>query len=131
MPIPASVKRGTPPFIFPKRMVATGLSMLQLKVLRSILRVLNFVLQAIHEPHSAATGFVQGRSIVDNAQAHAGKHYVYNLDLKDFFHSFDRNRVKLGFMKKPFNLRKEKSKEELAFFLSCLCTHPFEVDSED
>ena len=100
------------------------------KGFRSILRVLNFLLQAISEPHSAATGFVLERSIVDNAKAHVGKHYVYNLDLKDFFHSFDRNRVKLGFMKKPFNLNKNNDKEELAFFLSCLCTHPFEIEGK-
>lgn len=100
------------------------------KGLRSILRVLNFLLQSINEPHPAATGFVLDKSIVDNAKAHAGKHYVYNLDIKDFFHSFDRNRVKLGFMKEPFNLNKDKKKEELAFFLSCLCTHPFEINGE-
>ncbi|MEP6262744.1 MAG: reverse transcriptase family protein [Gillisia sp.] len=100
------------------------------KGLRSILRVLNFVLQAVNEPHPAATGFVLDRSIVDNAKAHVGKHYVYNLDIKDFFHSFDRNRVKMGFMRKPFNLNKDKNKEELAFFLSCLCTHPFEIEGE-
>ena len=98
------------------------------KGLRSILRVLNFILQAINEPHPAATGFVLDKSIVDNANEHVGKHYVYNLDLKDFFHSFDRNRVKMGFLMKPFNLRKEK--EPLAFLLSCLCTHPFEVEGE-
>lgn len=100
------------------------------KGLRSILRVVNFVLQAVNEPHPAATGFVLDRSIVDNAKAHVGKHYVYNLDIKDFFHSFDRNRVKMGFMRKPFNLNKDKNKEELAFFLSCLCTHPFEIEGE-
>ncbi|QED36698.1 RNA-directed DNA polymerase [Antarcticibacterium arcticum] len=100
------------------------------KGLRIILRSLNFILQAISEPHAAATGFVPDRSIVDNARAHVGKHYVYNLDIKDFFHSFDRNRVKMGFMRKPFNLKANENKEKLAFFLSCLCTHPFEVEGE-
>src|SRR5690606_12985970 len=98
------------------------------KGLRSILRTLNFVLQCMTEPHAAATGFVLGKSIVDNAKAHVGKNYVLNLDLKDFFHSFDRNQVKLAFMYAPFNLRGEK--EPLAFMLASLCTHPFEVDGE-
>jgi RNA-directed DNA polymerase len=98
------------------------------KGLRSILKILNFILQAVYDYHPAATGFVQNKSIVDNAKAHTGKAYVYNLDIKDFFHSFDRNRVKMGFYRKPFNLKKEK--EELAFFLACLCTHPFEVNGE-
>lgn len=73
-------------------------------------------------------GFVYERSIVDNAAAHKGQHYVYNLDLKDFFHSFDRNRVKMGFLRKPFNLKNDK--EPIAFLLACLSTHPFEVNGE-
>ncbi|QKG79312.1 reverse transcriptase family protein [Tenuifilum thalassicum] len=96
--------------------------------LKSILRVLNFVLQCIYEPHKAATGFVLNKSIVDNAKKHLGQNYVYNIDLKDFFHSFDRNRVKIGFMYEPFNLKGDK--ESLAFLLACLCTHPLEVDGE-
>ncbi|MAN60071.1 MAG: RNA-directed DNA polymerase [Flavobacteriaceae bacterium] len=98
------------------------------KGLKSILRSLNFVLQCIYEPHKAATGFVRDKSIVDNAKKHVGHHYVFNLDLKDFFHSFDRNRVKMGFIYEPFNLGGDK--EPLAFLLASLCTHPFEVDGE-
>src|SRR5690554_1848151 len=98
------------------------------KGLKSILQVLNLVLQSIAEPHKAATGFVLNKSIVDNAQKHVNKHYVLNLDLKDFFHSFDRNRVKMGFMYEPFNLNGEK--EPLAFLLGSLCTHPFKTDGE-
>jgi len=98
------------------------------KGLKSILRSLNFVLQCIYEPHKAATGFIRDKSIVDNAKKHVGHHYVLNLDLKDFFHSFDRNRVKMGFIYEPFNLGGDK--EPLAFLLACLCTHPFEIDGE-
>lgn len=96
------------------------------KGLKSILRALNFVLQCIYEPHEAATGFVLEKSIVDNARKHLGQHYVLNMDLKDFFHSFDRNRVKMGFMYEPFNLNGDK--EPLAFLIASLCTHPFEID---
>lgn len=96
--------------------------------LKSILRSLNFVLQCIYTPQQAATGFVINKSIVDNARQHAGNNYVYNLDLKDFFHSFDRNRVKMGFMFEPFNLNGDR--EPLAFFLACLCTHPFDIEGE-
>lgn len=93
--------------------------------LKSILRALNFVLQCVYEPHNAATGFVLNKSIVDNAKIHTGNRFVYNIDLKDFFHSFDRNKVKRGFANEPFNLN-----EELAFLLACLCTHAIEVDGE-
>lgn len=96
------------------------------KGLKTILQSLNFALQCLYTPHNAASGFVQGKSVVDNAKKHAGHFYVFNTDLKDFFHSFDRNRVKRGFMKAPFNLKGEK--EPLAFLLASLCTHPFEVD---
>jgi RNA-directed DNA polymerase len=98
------------------------------KGMKSLLRSLNFVLQCIYEPHEAATGFVLERSIVDNAKKHVGHHYVLNMDLKDFFHTFDRNRVKMGFMYEPFNLNGDK--EPLAFLLASLCTHPFEIDGE-
>ncbi len=98
------------------------------KGLKSILRSLNFVLQCVYEPHEAATGFVLAKSIVDNAKKHVGHHYVLNMDLKDFFHTFDRNRVKMGFMYEPFNLN--GAKEPLAFLLASLCTHPFEIDGE-
>ncbi len=96
--------------------------------LKSILRPLNFILQCMYEPHKAATGFVLNKSITDNAKKHVGHRYVYNMDLKDFFHSFDRNRVKLAFMSEPFNLNGDK--EPLAFLLASLCTHPFEIDGE-
>lgn len=98
------------------------------KGLKSILRSLNFVLQCVYEPHEASTGFVLERSIVDNAKKHVGHHYVLNMDLKDFFHTFDRNRVKMGFIYEPFNLISDK--EPLAFLLASLCTHPFEIDGE-
>lgn len=99
------------------------------KGLKSILRALNFVLQCVHEPHAAATGFILEKSIVYNAKKHVGNHYVLNIDLKDFFHSFDRKWVKYGFSYEPFNLRGSAEKEELAFMLACLCTHPLEIDN--
>lgn len=93
-----------------------------IKGLKALLKVLNVVLQCCSEPHKSANGFVQDKSIVTNAQLHIGKHYVYNIDLKDFFHSFDRNRVKMAFLKEPFLLNGDK--EPLAFFIASLCTHP-------
>ena len=96
--------------------------------LKSILRSLNFVLQCMFEPHKAATGFVLNKSIVDNAKMHIGKNYVYNIDLKDFFHSFDRNRVKMGFLYEPFDLGGKR--EPLAFMLASLCTHPLKIAGE-
>jgi RNA-directed DNA polymerase len=98
------------------------------KGLKSILRSFNFILQCLYEPHKSVTGFVLEKSIVDNARKHVGRNYVLNMDLKDFFHAFDRNRVKLALMYEPYNLNLDK--EPLAFLLASLCTHPLHIDGE-
>jgi len=99
-----------------------------IKGLKSILRYLNLILQSIYEPHRAATGFVLKKSVVDNAKKHVGHYYVFNIDIKNFFYSFDRNRVKQVFMREPFNL--SSGKEPIAFMLASLCTHPIEIDNK-
>lgn len=79
--------------------------------LKSLQKTLNFILNCIFEPHSAAMGFVRNRSIVDNARIHEGSKYVYNIDLKDFFTSIDQARVWKCLQLEPFNLNKESSEE--------------------
>jgi retron-type reverse transcriptase len=90
--------------------------------LKSILKSLNFILQLTHSPNQNAKGFIPGVSITDNAKYHVGQNYVYNIDLKDFFHSFEKKRVKGAFMLPPFKLT--DTKEPLAYLLANLCTHP-------
>jgi RNA-directed DNA polymerase len=99
-----------------------------IKGLNSLLKSLNIILQSIAEPHRLAFGFVLNKSIVDNAKIHLNKNYVYNIDLKDFFHSFDRKRVKTVFSQEPFNLKGDK--EPIAFLLASLCTHPLLIDDK-
>ena len=125
---PANCKKRYQTFTIKKKSGANRTINAPVRGLKSILRPLNLILQYMYEPQQAATGFVLNRSIVDNAQKHVGHNYVLNIDLKDFFHSFNRNRVKMGFFNPPFNLK--GNKEPLAFLLSSLCTHPFEVDGE-
>ena len=72
--------------------------------LKNILYYLNKIFQSIYTPSSAATGFVQGKSVVDNAQCHIGKNYVFNIDLKDFFPSITQPRVWKRFQLKPLNI---------------------------
>jgi RNA-directed DNA polymerase len=115
-------------FLIKKKSGAERIINAPVRGLKSILRSLNCVLQCLCEPNEAATGFVPNKSIVDNAKKHVGKNYVLNIDLKDFFHSFDRNKVKMAFMYEPFNLRGER--EPLAFMLASLCTHTIEIDDE-
>ena len=99
-----------------------------IKGLKALLKSLNLILQSIAEPHRLAFGFVLNKSIVDNAKIHLNKNYVYNIDLKDFFHSFDRKKVKTVFLQEPFNLKDDK--EPLAFLLASLCTHPLLIDDK-
>ena len=90
-----------------------------------LLQYFNVILQTLFTPHPSATGFVLDKSIATGAQMHIGKNYVYNIDLKDFFHSFERKRVKWMFTQAPFNLS-----EPLAFLLASLCTHPIEIEGQ-
>lgn len=101
--------------------------------LKTIQKCLNLVLQCIFEPHTAATGFVTGRSIVDNAMVHKGMHYVYNIDLKDFFPSIGFKRVKVCLGLPPFALNDEiqDGRGLLAFFIAHLCCASMEVERKD
>jgi len=86
-----------------------------------LLHCIDILVKKIYKPHHCAYGFIEGKSIVDNAKIHVGKNYVYNIDLKDFFHSFDLNKVKMGFYNPPFNLKGEL--EPIAYILACLTTY--------
>jgi len=52
-----------------------------------MLKGFNALLQQYYEPTTWCYGFVKGRSVVQNAQQHLGKHYILNIDIKDFFPS--------------------------------------------
>ncbi|PZV86346.1 reverse transcriptase (RNA-dependent DNA polymerase) [Algoriphagus aquaeductus] len=138
---PALCKKRYQTFIIKKKSGADRTIHAPVKGLKSLLQSLNLVLQCIHEPHEAATGFVLEKSIVDNAKKHVGHHYVLNIDLKDFFHSFDLYRVKFGLLNEVWGIktiskfRKEngasfQKMDELAFLMASLCTHSFEIDGE-
>ena len=86
------------------------------KGLMNILYYLNKIFQTVYTPSSAATGFVQGKSVVDNAQCHVEKNYVFNIDLKDFFPSITRARVKARLQLAPLNMS-----EPIALIIAGLC----------
>jgi len=102
--------------------------------LKAIQRSLNLILQTIFKPHSAAKGFVLGQSIKDNAKVHIGNHYVYNVDLKDFFYSVDQARVWKCLQLAPFNLgsKMEPNSEHknliIVNLISALCCTSIEVE---
>ena len=98
------------------------------KGLKEFQKALNIVLQTIHEPHNAATGFVLGKSIVDNSKVHVGQTYVYNLDLKDFFPSIDKSRVWGRLLVPPFNLGTTPERKKIANMMATLSCTPLEVE---
>ena len=57
--------------------------------LKDIMSCTADLLSEIYVPSDAAMGFIAGRSVKTNAEAHLGKCYVLNLDLSDFFPSID------------------------------------------
>ncbi len=83
---------------------------------RLLLRYLNEILKAIYMPSDFAMGFTEGRSIVNNAQKHIGKNYVFNIDLKDFFPSIDKSRVWKRLQLSPFNFS-----SDVAHIIAGLC----------
>lgn len=96
--------------------------------LKAIQRCLNLIFQTIYDVNPAATGFIRGKSIVDNANIHSGSYYVYNIDLKDFFSSIDQARLWGRLQHPPFNLNKKKGKLEIANIISSLCCQKMEVE---
>lgn len=68
---------------------------------------LNEIFKAVYSPSPYAMGFTCGRSVVDNALMHTNQHYVFNLDLKDFFPSIEQARVWKRLQLAPFNFTKE------------------------
>ncbi len=102
----------------------------QLKMLQTILNVL---LNVVVIPHEKAYGFVSGKSIVENARIHVKKNFVYNIDLKDFFHSVDQARVWTCLRLKPVNLTGDENNERdrLANMIAAICCKKILVERFD
>lgn len=83
-----------------------------------LLYLINIVLKALYTPNPSTMGFVEGKSVVDNAKLHVGHHYVFNIDLKDFFPSIPQARVWARLQCPPFNFTKD-----IASVIAGLCCH--------
>jgi len=78
-------------------------------------RILTNILDRI-PPHEAAHGFVRGRSILDFAAPHTGRHVLLRVDLQDFFPSFPGPRIQAFF-------RTAGYPEAVADLLGGICTN--------
>lgn len=99
-----------------------------IKGLKEFQKALNIILQCVFTPHVSATGFVLGKSIVDNAKVHTNQNYVYNIDLKDFFPSIEKSRVWGRLMIAPFNLSTSNERKKIANMIAVLCCTPMQVE---
>lgn len=88
------------------------------KQLALLLYLINILLKSVYIPHPAVMGFTEGRSVADNARMHIGHHYVFNIDLKDFFSSIPQARVWKRLQLPPFNFP-----QSIANVLAGLCCH--------
>lgn len=68
------------------------------------LECIKILLESVYKPKSYVTAFTKGRSIVNNAQIHVGSKWIYNIDLKDFFHSFTPDMITQALMRFPINM---------------------------
>lgn len=99
------------------------------KGLLAFQKVLNCIIQSVHQPHAKAYGFVVGKSIVDNANSHIGQQWVYNIDLKDFFPSIPSGRVYGRLLVPPFNLGNSPKRKKIANAIKALTTAPFGIEN--
>jgi RNA-directed DNA polymerase len=105
-------------FEIPKKSGGNREILSPIKSLKIIQRKLSQVFNSVYVPKPCVHGFVPGKSIVSNAYAHAGKMFVLNIDLKDFFPSINFGRVRGMFLAKPYSCN-----EEVATVLAKICCH--------
>jgi RNA-directed DNA polymerase len=74
-------------------------------------------LEELYRPSSRAHGYISGRGIKSNAESHAGKRFILNVDLENFFGTITRKRIRGRLMAAPYNLS-----NEVASAISRLCT---------
>ena len=61
-------------------------------------------LKQLYRAHPNAHGFVDARSVASNAAGHAGKRWVLNVDLEDFFPTINFGRIRGLLLRPPFEL---------------------------
>ena len=79
------------------------------------------VIELYYQPQPCVYGFVRGKSILDNAQCHTNKKYVYNVDISDYFESVTEKTIATRLMRPPFSFNHQIS--ETIARLSCICLH--------
>lgn len=100
-------------FTIPKKSGGTRTITAPCRKLKIIQKLINEVLNAVYTPHFTATGFVPQKSIIDNADLHINKRFVYNIDLKDFFPSVPFGRIRTVLRYSPFKLHSSSNSNNI------------------
>lgn len=108
-------------FILPKRSSGVRIISVPFKGLKFVQWRLVQVLNEVYAPHSTVHGYVGNRSILTNADVHARKRYVLNIDISDFFPSINFGRVR-GLFIHRFGLD-----DRVATVLAQICCHNNEL----
>ena len=122
---PARNKNSYKTFLIPKKSGKSRVISAPKALLKSFLTYTNILLQAFYEAPDYVTGFVPTRSVVDNAERHVGKNYVFNIDLKDFFPSIKKSRVCATLKCYPFRFN-----DKIADAIAGLCCTEVELNNE-
>ena len=93
---------------------------------KAMLKMLSLMIEDSFTAHHCAFGFTRNLSIVDNAKIHLNKKFLFNSDIKDFFHSIDRQSIKLNLRSQ---LKGTSEKMLIEFLISCIST--FENENGD
>ena len=73
-------------------------------LVRDLQTRLHTELKQLYRAHPNAHGFIDGRSVASNAAHHAGKRWVLNIDLEDFFPTINFGRIRGLLLRPPFEL---------------------------
>lgn len=122
---PARNKKSYTAFSIPKKSGGIREISAPRAMLKSFLTYTNKILQAFYAGPDYVTGFVPGKSIVDNAERHVGMNYVFNTDLKDFFPSITKSRVWATLKCPPFHFN-----DTIADAIAGLCCTEMEIDGK-
>ena len=122
---PARNKKSYKTFSIPKKSGGVRTISAPKALLKSFLTYTNRILQAFYEGPEYVTGFVPEKSVVDNAERHIGRNYVFNTDLKDFFPSITKSRVWATLKRPPFNFN-----DTIAGAIAGICCTEMVIDGE-
>lgn len=122
---PSRNKKNYKSFHIPKKSGGERTISAPTKLLKSFLIYTNRLLQAFYDAPDYVTGFVPGKSIVDNAEQHIGRNYIFNTDLKDFFPSITKSRVWATLKHPPFNFN-----DTIADAIAGMCCTEMKIDGE-